>query len=182
MIELAAYLAMCAPDIGPVTGRTIVQIESRGYPWTIRDNTANREVKPRPASHEEAVAVAESLIAQGHNLDLGLAGINSSNLPRLGLTVAQVFDPCTNLRAMSNILKRFNALALRKHGDLGATTFYQTLSGYATGSLSRGGKYVSRFIAAANNPSGTNLPVPSRGAPMQPSPILVIADAERSAN
>lgn len=186
MLELAAYLATCAPEIGSLTGQTIVQIESRGYPWAIRDNTANREVVPRPASYEEAVQVAEQLIAQGHNLDLGWAGINTGNLRRLGLSVGQVFMPCTNLASMQTIMKRFYWLSVSKYGNQGQQTFFQALSGYGSGSLWKGQKYVARFIETANsiatNGAPRPQPIPSDVHRMTPAPILVIADSDKSAN
>jgi type IV secretion system protein VirB1 len=44
-------------------------------------------------SEAAAVAAAVAAIGRGESVDLGLAQINSKNLPALGLSVDQVFRP-----------------------------------------------------------------------------------------
>src|SRR5262245_40075758 len=106
-ISLAAALALatqCAPTVAPETLLSVVQVESRFEPLAIGVNGAPRVVVS-PTSVDDAVAMAGALIAAGRNIDLGLAQINSKNLPWLGLSLAEVFDPCTNLRAAARILQ-----------------------------------------------------------------------------
>ena len=97
-----ALLQQCAPAVAPVTMSAIVQQESGGNPLALHDNTTGKSY--RPSNIAEAARIAGELIAQGHSVDIGLAQINSKNLPGLGLGVDKVLDPCVNLRAAQNIL------------------------------------------------------------------------------
>jgi type IV secretion system protein VirB1 len=74
-------------------------------------------------SKAAAVAAAVAAVGRGESVDLGLAQINSKNLPALGLTVEQVFDPCTNVAAGASIL----AMGYQRAGSLGgALSMYNT--------------------------------------------------------
>ena len=119
-----AMLEQCAPQIAPVTMSAIVQQESGGNPLSLHDNTSGETY--RPTSVAEAARIARELIASGHSVDIGLAQINSKNLPRLGLGVDQVLDPCANLHAAQTVLME----GWKRSGDLRAT-----LSVYNTGKL-----------------------------------------------
>jgi type IV secretion system protein VirB1 len=95
-------ILQCAPRVAPVTLAAIVQQESGGRPWTIHDNADHHHyVLTDEAS---AIALAKQLISQRHDIDMGLAQINSRNLGWLGLPVDKIFDPCTNLHASQQIL------------------------------------------------------------------------------
>jgi type IV secretion system protein VirB1 len=95
-------IVQCAPQVAPVTLAAIVQQESGGRQWTIHDNTDKHHyVLTNEAS---AVALARKLISQRHNIDLGLAQINSRNLGWLGVPVEKIFDPCMNLHVSQHIL------------------------------------------------------------------------------
>ena len=116
-----AMLEQCAPQIAPVTMSAIVQQESGGNPLALHDNTSGKSY--RPATIAEAARLARELIAQGHSVDIGLAQINSRNLPRLGLGVDQVLDPCQNLRAAQTVLMD----GWKRSGSLrGALSAYNT--------------------------------------------------------
>lgn len=118
MLEL---LLMCAPTVDPVTMAAVVKQESGGQPWVVNNNTSKKSVAF--AFKAAAVAAALTAIGRGESVDLGLAQINSKNLPTLGLTVEQVFDPCTNLAAGATIL----AANYAKAGSLdGALSLYNT--------------------------------------------------------
>lgn len=119
-----ALMQQCAPTIAPVTLAAVVQQESGGNPLALHDNTTGKSYKP--ASFAEAARLARDLIAQGHSVDIGLAQINSRNLPRLSMTVEQVLQPCDNLRAAQAVLLD----GWKRSGDLRAT-----LSAYNTGRL-----------------------------------------------
>ncbi len=95
-------LMMCAPAVDPVTMAAVVKQESGGQPWVVNNNTTRKSTAF--ASKAAAVAAAVAVVGRGESVDMGLAQINSKNLPALGLTVEQVFDPCTNLAAGANIL------------------------------------------------------------------------------
>jgi len=118
MLEL---LTMCAPGVDPVTMAAVVKQESGGQPWVVNNNTTRKSTKFE--SKAAAVAAAMAAVGRGDSVDMGLVQINSKNLPALGLTVEQVFDPCTNLAAGAHIL----TTGYQKAGSLGgALSIYNT--------------------------------------------------------
>jgi type IV secretion system protein VirB1 len=119
MLEL---LMMCAPVVDPVTMAAVVKQESGGRPWVVNNNTSKKSVTFD--SKAAAVAAALAAIGRGDSVDMGLTQINSKNLPTLGLSVDQVFDPCTNIAAGAAIL----TAGYQKSGSLGGA-----LSTYNTG-------------------------------------------------
>lgn len=146
LADLPVMIQQCAPGVGQTTMHAIIRTESGGHPWAIGDNTA--ALARQPATKEEAVATAKTLIAQGHSVDLGLGQINSKNLAGLGLTVDQVFDPCTNLAASATILTGAYQRAVKQHGQ-GQQALLAALSAYNTGSLVNGfgNGYVQKVVA-----------------------------------
>lgn len=142
---LLSLLLACAPNVAPVTMARIVEVESGGDILALNINGAARQ-PARPSSVADAVTVAQDAIARGFSVDLGLAQVNSRNLPGLGLTLAQVLDPCTNLRAGAAILAADYAAAAARFGD-GQPALQAALSAYNTGSEVRGfaNGYVARY-------------------------------------
>jgi type IV secretion system protein VirB1 len=161
-ISLAAALALaaqCAPAIAPETLLSVVQVESRFEPLAIGVNGTPR-ISITPTSVDEAVGKAAALITTGRNIDLGLAQINSKNLSWLGLSLREIFDPCTNLRAAARILQ--NGYARSDAPRVGEQAALKTaLSYYNTGDPARGlaNGYVGKVTAAAGRI------VPAIGAP-----------------
>ncbi len=154
-LALAYLLHACAPNVHPQTLAAIVQVESGGWPWAINDNTTkeSRDL----ADYRTAVAVATDLLARGHNVDLGLAQINSGNLRGLGLNVAQAFQPCENLAAGARILTRAFVGAEEHFGPRLAHAnprflLPYALSAYNTGSMFAGASYVRKVVAASESP------------------------------
>jgi type IV secretion system protein VirB1 len=151
-LTLAAALALaahCAPAVAPETLLSVVQVESRFEPLAIGVNGAPRIVV-EPTSVDDAVARAAALIAAGRNIDLGLAQINSKNLSWLGLSLAEVFEPCTNLRAAARILQDdYGRSDVARVGEQAALK--TALSYYNTGHPARGltNGYVAKVASAA---------------------------------
>ncbi len=151
MIDLPAMIQQCAPNVGSTTMAAIIRTESGGHPWALNDNTIR--ISKQPRTKEEAISVAKELIARGHSVDIGLGQINSKNLPRLGLTVEEVIEPCTNLKAAAAILTEGYGRAMKVHGP-GQKALYAALSTYNTGSLERGfaNGYVQKVVSSAGVP------------------------------
>lgn len=99
---MSALLAQCAPNVGPKTMGGIIQYESAWHRFAIGDNDARRSYFP--TTLEDARAIADRLIGEGHNLDAGYAQINSANWRIYGLNTISVFDPCTNVRVGAAII------------------------------------------------------------------------------
>ena len=151
MAQLDAYYAACAPHVGRSTIAAIVQVESGGAPWAIHDNTSKRRWHAR--NYREAVAIGNALVRLGHSVDMGLAQVNSRNLARVRMSVAEVFEPCRNLIAAATILEDCYAPAATKYGAA-QRALVHALGCYNTGSLYAGRRYVARVLEAAEAPRG----------------------------
>jgi type IV secretion system protein VirB1 len=177
-LTLAAALALaaqCAPAVAPETLLSVVQVESRFDPLAIGVNGTPR-MPVEPTSVDDAVAKAAALIKAGRNIDLGLAQINSKNLSWLGLSLAEVFEPCTNLRAAARILQdgygRSDAARVGEQAALATALSY-----YNTGHPARGftNGYVAKVASAAERIvpaiSGAGLAARSETSPSAPAEI-----------
>lgn len=169
MLSLALFAALaadCAPAVHADTLAAIAHTESRFNPLAIFDNRTRRAYAPDDRT--AAVATASALLAQGHPVDLGLMQINSANLPRLGLTPAAAFDPCTSLDAAARLLvEGYHP----NPGEDGQQALRRTLSRYNTGSPVHGlaNGYVTKVQTAAQQivPAlRTRTPPPDGPAPL----------------
>lgn len=111
-VSLTRLLQICAPSVATPTMLALISVESGGWPWSIDDDTARKAYSPK--TYKAAVALATSLIAEGHNLDVGLAQVNSGNFDGYGLSVSTAFDPCTNVSVGAMILTRSYQFAIKR--------------------------------------------------------------------
>jgi hypothetical protein len=125
----------------------IIRVESGGNPHALHDNTSGRTY--HPISAFRASEVARGLVAAGHSVDLGLGQINSMNLPGLGLSVDDMFDPCTNIRVGARILAQDYLRATWRFGP-GQIALRHAIGAYNTGSIFAGRTYISLVLAAGN--------------------------------
>ena len=174
-----------------VDARTLVAFayhESRLRPFAIHDNTIDQSAFPTSAA--EAASLARVRLAPGHNLDLGIMQVNSSNLSRTGLTVTTAFDVGESMRAGAMILSAAYRRCLRDNINPNgaeqqaalrcAASIYNTgderagiLNGYQSGVWRAAALIVPaiQFSAAGNPPSppakpeGVVTPVPRRPTP-----------------
>jgi type IV secretion system protein VirB1 len=154
-LTLAQLLRDCAPNVNPATMTAIVRVESGGNSLALRDNTLDRVFSPVNAA--EGTAWANQLLGLGHSLDLGLSQVNSANLPKLGISVRDAFDPCVNLRAGSTILGADYSAAASQFGS-GQYALRRALGAYNSGSLYAGQRYVNEILAAAGLGPETDYP------------------------
>lgn len=164
VVELAVQ---CAPGVAPATLLAVARAESALDPLAIGVNGAHTR-RPRPSTAVEAAMAARSLVAAGHDIDLGLAQINIRNLARLGLSIEAAFDPCRNLAAAAEVLREGYARGRARHGP-GQAALRVALSVYNTGHAERGfaNGYVARVVARA----GPRLPANATPPPApQPQP------------
>lgn len=143
-----ALAAVCAPDVAPSTLLAIARVESALDPLAIGVNGPGRRPE-RARSLAEAVRSAETLLARGASLDLGLTQINSRNLARLGLSLSDAFEPCASLRAAGDVLAADYRRASPPRDQ--QARLRVALSLYNTGHPERGFRngYVSKVAAAA---------------------------------
>ncbi len=147
-VTLSMLLAHCAPNVDRSTMTSVIFVESSAWPWTIGDNTTRSSYTER--SYGDAVEHATRLLNEGHNLDLGLAQLNSANMPGLGLTVEQALEPCTNTAAGAHILSEDYATASRVYGA-GQTALFHAFMAYNTGSIYDGEGYARKVVAMAED-------------------------------
>jgi type IV secretion system protein VirB1 len=164
-------LQQCAPNVGPVTMMAIIKTESAGHPFILADagpgnlpwSQRKHLVRTlRPQSAAEAAGMVRDLVNNGHIVAIGLTQVNVRNLPRMGLTVEQVLDPCTNIATGAKILTNFYASALKQLGTTDKQAALQAaLSAYWSGDFRRGfdGGYVQQVIKNAG--LAVELKVPS---------------------
>lgn len=157
--ELVEMMPRCAPDVHPTTLSALIRTESGGnkyaladagpghLPWRIRKNMVRSFY---PGTQEEAANIANDLISKGHIVAIGLTQVSSRNLKRLGLTVNQVLDPCTNLRSGGQILTEFYEGALKKYRS-SEQALLAAISAYNTGNFQNGftNGYVNTVITAS---------------------------------
>ena len=162
-MDFAALAQECAPWVAHQTMAAIVRTESAFRPLAIGIN-GGAKLTRQPETKAEAVATAKWLIANGYNIDMGLGQINSANLPKIGLTVENAFDPCQNIAAAATILHGNYQSAKRRTGNDQAA-LHAALSAYNTGSFTRGyaNGYVQRVVSNAT---------PQGKRPATPIPLL----------
>jgi type IV secretion system protein VirB1 len=146
---LGALFLVCAQNVAPATLFAIISAESANNPIAININ-GPFPVKRQPRNVDEAVNLARSAINAGYTVDLGLMQVNSANLQKLELSLEQIFDPCTNIRAGAAILTDYYQVASRIHGE-GQVALRAALSAYNTGDLKKGffNGYVDRVISGS---------------------------------
>ncbi|WP_076728698.1 lytic transglycosylase domain-containing protein [Methylobacterium radiotolerans] len=150
ILTLAAFAqlaAACGPSVHVSTLAAVAKAESKFNTLAIGDNSSGRSY--RPATSEEAEALAASLIREGHSIDLGLMQVNSKNLRGLGLSIADAFDACKSIAAGARVL--VDGYHAPGDGSDPQPALLRALSHYNTGSPVRGftNGYVRRVQYAA---------------------------------
>ena len=145
---IMALATACAPSVAPETLTAVVFTESGGDPLAIGVNRP-KPYRLHPQSASDAARIADRLLAEGGNFDLGLGQINSRNLARLGLSAADAFNPCRNLAASAQLLAANFSAAVPITKDVQAA-LRTSLSLYNTGDPIRGfhNGYVAKVTAS----------------------------------
>jgi type IV secretion system protein VirB1 len=167
-VVLSQLLHACAGNIAPKTMGAVVSVESGGNPLAMHDNTQNRSFEPPDMA--TAISWSTQLIARGDSVDMGLSQVNSTNLPRLGLSVRSAFEPCSNLRAGATILSADYASASAQFGP-GQYALRRALSAYNSGSMFAAQGYVDRILVAAGVPPDEPPAVPVASRPRAHGPV-----------
>ena len=165
----------CGPDVSPATMAAIVRTESGFNPYAI--GVVRGRLLRQPASIGEAIATAHALDTGGWNYSVGLAQVNRSNWPRLGLSLTNAFDPCRNLAAGAAILRECFQLARASQADV-QRALRQSLSCYASGDFSTGYRtgYVQRVVDNAAARALPTVPaiVPTIVPTVPPIPVVPV--------
>ena len=113
-LALTALIAQCGPGQATAPLVAIVREASGFEPLVLSTIQSGRPLSIQAFSKDEAVALAMEMRVAGQRARLGLAGLDSRAVERLGISVADVFEPCTNLRVAARLLKE-DPSALRAH-------------------------------------------------------------------
>ncbi len=165
MLALASH---CASTLAPATLVSVARVESGFDPLAIGVNSPVAG-RIHPKSQTEAVAIATRLIGSGANIDLGVGQINSANLARLGLTVADAFSPWRNLHAAGVVLQQAYQSQWPAPGREQAA-LRTALSIYNTGRTDRG--FRNGYVAKVSIAAGIAVPAlaPSEASRSLPPP------------
>ncbi len=145
MLLQAAIITLsqqCAPFVESSTMAALVVSESSGNPYAI--GIAGAQLDKQPASAEEAIEVAKSLLAKGANISVGLGQINHNNFAQFGLTIETAFDQCKNIAASGQILSNCYNRASTEKGE-GQEALKAAFSCYYSNNFTRG------FVTEDNN-------------------------------
>ena len=151
ILTLAAFIhlaAECGPSVHVDTLASVAQTESRLDTAVIHDNTTGRTY--HPGTDDEAIRLATGLVTTDrHSLDLGLMQVNSANFARLGLSIADAFDPCKNIAGGARVLTEAYQPTAADADPQPAVL--RALSRYNTGDPARGfaNGYVQKVQASA---------------------------------
>ena len=156
------------PGIEPARIAAVAATESALDPLAIGANADPARGLPHqafsPATPAAAMEKAAALLAEGRSVDLGLTGINATNLARDGLTLATAFDPCASIRAA------YHHLA----GDFEAAAIWtRAHSRYNSGSLDRGASYaasIEQTLARVRTVAPATLPMTAPLSSSAPPP------------
>jgi len=142
--EFQVLAQKCAPEIPLITLSAIAHAESSFHPYALSLNYPNRTAREhglqngqivlarQPRTLAEARAWALYLLNRGRSVSIGLFQINSEHAASLGLTVDQLFDPCTNIKVGAFLLKAYYRQAAAVVGE-GQQALQYALSGYNSG-------------------------------------------------
>jgi type IV secretion system protein VirB1 len=163
---LTTLFATCAPHVHPETLRALIAVESAGNPYAVSLNRpeqlADAGVKVsdfytrQPTSTADGLQRAHRLLSLGLTTSIGLAQINIEQAPHFQLTLAQLFDPCTNLTVAQRILMDCDRAQHHDRGNA-KSRLHRTLSCYNAGNYETDytNGYVARVVNAAARQSRT---------------------------
>ena len=174
--EFAVLAAMCAPAIHPTTLSAVVTQESRGNIYAIGIN-GEYQLPRQPRTLEDAIITAKQLKKDGHNFDAGLGQINVKNLEWLGMSIADLFDPCKNLKGVQIVLSNCYERAIPQFGD-GQAALQAALICYNTGNFKRG--FANGYVQKVASHVRIRVPelAPVDGKPQEPVQLRVVERGE----
>nr|WP_226827656.1 lytic transglycosylase domain-containing protein [Igneacidithiobacillus copahuensis] len=160
---MSSLLNQCAPEVAPATMTAIVRVESGGNPLAMWNNTTKQRVLP--STLQQAQAYLRQAMARGQRVDVGLAQVDTENFAAYGLSPANAFNACTNLRVGGQILSAdyFRAVSLFGPGQV---ALFHAFEAYNSGTLWGDSSYANQILSVA----GALIQVSAIGKPTHPGP------------
>lgn len=143
----SAMAQACAPGVHPELMGRIGRIESSGNPYAI--GVVGGHLVRQPTNRAEALATVKALNAGGWNYSLGIVQVNVHNFDRYGVSAADMFDPCRNLKTGAAILTECYTRARAADPRNEQRAVHAALSCYYSGDLKAGRAYALKVAAAA---------------------------------
>lgn len=153
IIDYTPYLACSDPYAHRSIMSAIVKVESGGNPWAININSKKgTRLLYQAKTEEQAQAWVRWFVANGYNIDIGIAQINIKNIQKNNLDPVSFLDPCTNLKMAGQILKSNYNTATKSSGN-SDDAVKKAISAYNTGNFRYGfsNGYVGKVMAKLNN-------------------------------
>lgn len=154
LVELALLAATCAPNVHLSTLQPLIRHESRANIYAINVN-GNYKLPKQPKNRDEAIATANWLKDNGYDFDAGLGQVNIRNIQKLGMTIADLFEPCENLKGAAAILTECYSRAVPRYGA-GQPALLAALSCYNTGNFQRG--FANGYVMKVASNVGMSVP------------------------
>ena len=162
--ELAAR---CAPRGALDTLQAVALTESALHPFALSLNYPatvaaynglhNQEVylSRQPETLAEAIHWTRWFHSHGYTVSIGLMQINSENAARYGVTVRQLFDPCTNVAIGARMLGEIYSTT-QHSGKPDVNSLMSTFSAYNSGTFTTGLKngYAATVMRKAHRGAG----------------------------
>ena len=136
MLEGALFAACLTLGMDAGLAMSIAEQESAGKHYAFNVNGWQGGPVPMLDS-ESSIALSKSFVDAGYTVDVGLMGINSRNIERLGHSIDSAFEPCSNIALGEQIFMEDLKRAHNK-GLVGHAAIRAALSQYNTGSMTRG--------------------------------------------
>jgi len=147
--EFRTIAGACAPDIPFVTLRAIARAESAFHPYALSLDHPGRTAREhgfkeggiflarQPTTLAEARAWTHWLLKHGQTVSIGLVQVSTQRAADLRVSVDELFEPCTNIRAGARLLTTEYQRAAAVRGE-GQEALRQALSEYNSGSPTLG--------------------------------------------
>lgn len=145
-MDFVLFANQCVPWVDAHVIARIVKVESSFNPYAI-GIVGNKRLAKQPKTMHEAKQTAQWLLNHGYQIAMGLGQIYYKEMPGLGYSLDNVFDPCQNLRGSGIILSRKYSAAKRIYAD-DQMALRAAISSYNTGSFTSGFKngYVKQVV------------------------------------
>lgn len=150
MLPILPIIQQCASQIAPVTMAAIVRVESGGDPLAMWDNTARRGYHPHALN--QALVILRRLMAAGHQVDVGIAQVDTENFREYGLTPTTALTACDNLHAGAEILQTAWDTARREYPGNPQRALFHAFEIYNSGAPIGDRDYANHILAAAGIP------------------------------
>jgi hypothetical protein len=99
-----ALLEQCAPGAPVQSLAAIVRHASGFEPLVIATVQGGKPLSVQATSKPEAIALATEMTIAGQRVRIGLAGLDTRDLERLGVSLADAFEPCLHVKAAARLM------------------------------------------------------------------------------